>query len=63
MGTRLNRLVRRGWHFVRQLSGDDAYERYLAHHTAHHADMPPLSRKAYFQLQQQQKWSTIKRCC
>lgn len=63
MGTRLNLLLRRSWHFVRQLSGDDAYERYLAHHAACHAETTPLSRKAYFQRQQHQKWSGIKRCC
>ena len=63
MGARLSRLVRRGWRFVRRLSGDDAYERYLAHHAACHAEMPPLSRKEYFQRQQQQKWNGIRRCC
>ncbi len=50
---------RKFWCAIRQLSGDDAYERYLAHHTA----TTPLSRKEFFQHEQQQKWSTIKRCC
>ena len=63
MGTRLNKLLQQGWRFVRQLSGDDAYERYLAYHVACHPETPPLSRKEYFQHQQQQKWSCIKRCC
>ena len=63
MGTRLNRLLRRSWRFVRQLSGDDAYERYLAHHAACHADTPPLSRKEYFQRLQQEKWDGVRRCC
>ena len=63
MGARLGKLLRQGWRFVRQLSGDDAYERYLAHHVACHAEIPPLSRKEYFQQQQQRKWSSIKRCC
>ena len=63
MATRLNQLLRRGWRIVRQLSGDDAYERYLAHHAACHAETAPLSRKAYFQHLQQQKWNGIRRCC
>ena len=63
MGARLNSLLRQGWRFVRQLSGDDAYERYLDRHATCQAGIQPLSRKQYFQLQQQQKWSGIKRCC
>ena len=63
MGTRLNKLLRQSWRMIRQLSGDDAYERYLAHHATCHAETTPLSRKEYFQQQQQQKWSGIKRCC
>jgi uncharacterized short protein YbdD (DUF466 family) len=63
MGTRLTGGLRLLWRVIRQLSGDDAYERYLAHHTACHAETAPLSRKEYFQRQQQQKWSGIKRCC
>ncbi len=51
------------WRALRQLSGDDAYERYLTHHTACHADAAPLSRKEFFRHEQQQKWSDIKRCC
>ena len=63
MATRLKKLLRSCWQNIRQLSGDDAYERYLAHHTACHADTAPLSRKEFFQRTQQQKWSSIKRCC
>ena len=66
MGARLTHLKRRLhklWHAIRQLSGDDAYECYLAHHTACHADAPRLSRKDFFLRQEQQKWGGIKRCC
>jgi uncharacterized short protein YbdD (DUF466 family) len=38
---------RRFWSIVRELTGDDAYERYLAHWRAHHAgDAAPLAREA-----------------
>ena len=55
------------WQNVRQLSGDDAYERYLKHYVEHHAGnddaKPPLSREAFFKQWQDAKWKGIKRCC
>ena len=57
---------------IRQLSGEDAYERYLAHYYQHqnefHANNkanvePPLSREAFFKEWQASKWKGIKRCC
>lgn len=51
------------WRYIRRLSGDDAYERYLAHHAAAHAGEPPLSRKEYFKREQERKWGGIRRCC
>ena len=63
MGTRLKQICVRAWATLRELSGDDAYDRYLAHHADCHADLPLLTRKAFFQQQQQQQWEGIKRCC
>lgn len=61
---RLSGLVRLLWKAVRRLSGDDAYERYLAHHAAHHPeDAPPLSRAEFFRQWQDSKWKGVKRCC
>lgn len=57
---------RQCWQHVRQLSGDDMYERYLAHYAEHHAgetDAPPLSRAAFFRQWQDEKWQGVKRCC
>ncbi|WP_173051639.1 CstA-like transporter-associated (seleno)protein [Candidatus Nitrotoga sp. AM1P] len=51
------------WRTIRELSGDDAYERYIAQHATHYHDTPPLARKDFFLYQQQQKWSGIQRCC
>lgn len=57
------------WQRVRQLAGDDAYERYLAHYHAHHAHhaqdgmAAPLTRAEFFKQWQDQKWTGIKRCC
>lgn len=66
------------WHVIhqnlRQLSGEDAYERYLVRFAAHqkmhavkmndlqHAEMP-LTREAFFKQWQDDKWTGIKRCC
>jgi uncharacterized short protein YbdD (DUF466 family) len=49
-----------GW--LRAVSGDDAYERYLTHHACRHAG-PPLSRKAFYDEREQRKWSGVSRCC
>jgi uncharacterized short protein YbdD (DUF466 family) len=51
------------WRGLRAASGDDAYERYLAHHHQQHANSPLLSRRAFWMQQQQRKWSGVSRCC
>jgi uncharacterized short protein YbdD (DUF466 family) len=51
------------WCVIRELSGDDAYERYIAQHATNYPDTTPLARKDFFLYQQQQKWSGIQRCC
>jgi uncharacterized short protein YbdD (DUF466 family) len=63
MATRLNKLLSALWQGIRQLSGDDGYERYLAHHAAAHHGIRPLQRGEWFARQQQQKWTGVKRCC
>ena len=57
------------WRLVRQLSGDDSYERYLRHYASTHNDTAdhqcdgPLSKAEFFKQWQEQKWNGIKRCC
>lgn len=51
------------WRVIRELSGDDAYERYITQHTTNYPDTTPLTRKDFFLCQQQQKWRGIQRCC
>jgi uncharacterized short protein YbdD (DUF466 family) len=55
--------ARKLWRFIRELSADDAYERYLARHREAHADKPVLSRRAFYLNEQRRKWSGIQRCC
>ena len=63
MGARLTGLLRALWGAMRRISGDDGYERYLAHRAAVHPEVPALPRRTWFAHQLQQKWSGIKRCC
>jgi uncharacterized short protein YbdD (DUF466 family) len=51
------------WGYLRAVSGDDAYERYLAHQAAHHAGEPVATRKDFFNDRQRQKWTGVSRCC
>jgi uncharacterized short protein YbdD (DUF466 family) len=57
------RLLWHVWHFVREVSGDDAYERYLQHVTWFHPDLAPMSRSEHFKFRQEQKWDRLSRCC
>jgi uncharacterized short protein YbdD (DUF466 family) len=60
---RCGSLCKSFWRFVRRLSGDDAYERYLRQHAEHGHQEKPLSRKAFFKQWQDNKWKGVKRCC
>lgn len=51
------------WRGLRAATGDDAYERYLRHQAEAHPGAPPLSRRAFFEAEEQRKWSRINRCC
>jgi uncharacterized short protein YbdD (DUF466 family) len=60
------------WAKIRQLSGDDAYERYLKHYAEHQAEklaegseevVPPLTKEQFFKEWQDGKWNGVKRCC
>lgn len=51
------------WRYLRAVSGDDAYERYLEHHAAHHSGEPIMPRKAFFSDHQRRKWAGVTRCC
>jgi uncharacterized short protein YbdD (DUF466 family) len=57
--------LRQMWNLLRELTGDDAYERYLAHRRTHHAadDAAPLDRAAFYREEQRRKWDGVRRCC
>ena len=51
------------WRYLRQVSGDDAYERYLVHHRQAHPGEAPMTQEQYFRKRQDEKWSKVSRCC
>jgi uncharacterized short protein YbdD (DUF466 family) len=53
----------RAWSLIRSLATDDAYDRYLEHHTAEHAGTAPMNRRAFYLSEQQRKWTGVSRCC
>jgi uncharacterized short protein YbdD (DUF466 family) len=57
------RVLWRAWQFARQLSGDDAYERYLEHARRMHPEQVPMTRAEHYAFMQDQKWSRLSRCC
>jgi uncharacterized short protein YbdD (DUF466 family) len=57
------RLLWSVWRFLRQASGDDAYERYLEHMAGAHPGAAAMSRSQYFRFRQDEKWNRITRCC
>jgi uncharacterized short protein YbdD (DUF466 family) len=56
--------IRKAWQALRRVTGDDAYERYLAHWQGHHAgDGLPLDRRAFYRAELERKWNGVRRCC
>jgi uncharacterized short protein YbdD (DUF466 family) len=51
------------WRWLRRLSGDDAYEQYLAHLRVAHPERTPLARAQFWRDRQVEKWSGVNRCC
>lgn len=48
---------------LRRLSGDDAYERYIAHRCAVHVGEPLPSRHEFWCGEVERKWQGVNRCC
>lgn len=56
-------LLRRCVRAIEALTGEDAYERYLAHHAHRHPGIVPLSRAAFWRAEPERRWSNVNRCC
>jgi len=58
-------LIAKCWRILRQISGDDAYERYLEHWRLRHMHegKRPLTRQEFYNIEQERKWNGVRRCC
>jgi uncharacterized short protein YbdD (DUF466 family) len=52
-----------GLSLLRGVTGDDAYEKYLAHHERTHPGAPPVTPAEFFKAQLEQKWNCVSGCC
>jgi len=60
---RIKQRGRSQWQYLREVSGDDAYERYIAHQLIAHPGQAVLTRTQFFRKRQDEKWSKVSRCC
>ena len=51
------------WHWLRSVSGDDAYERYLEHLRVAHPERQPPSAREFYVDEQKRRWGGVNRCC
>jgi len=51
------------WRWLRRVSGDDAYEQFVAHLRAAHPERTPPARADFYRDRLAEKWSGINRCC
>jgi uncharacterized short protein YbdD (DUF466 family) len=52
-----------GLSLLRGVTGDDAYDRYLAHMRANASGQVPMSAREFFRAQLENKWSCVSGCC
>ena len=63
MRTDARRFLSAGLSLLRGVTGDDAYEKYLAHHERTHPGTPPMTAAEFFQAQLDSKWNCVTGCC
>jgi uncharacterized short protein YbdD (DUF466 family) len=66
--SQLNRALRKAWLWLREVTGDAAYENYLRHCAASEAGSVAstgkrMSRAEFYSDSLRRKYSTINRCC
>jgi uncharacterized short protein YbdD (DUF466 family) len=52
-----------GLSLLRGVTGDDAYDKYVAHLQRTEPDRQPMSAEAFFRAQLEQKWNCVNGCC
>jgi uncharacterized short protein YbdD (DUF466 family) len=61
--TDVKQFLSAGLSLLRGVTGDDAYEKYVAHYERTHPPHPCLSAEEFFKAQLEQKWSCVSGCC
>ena len=56
-GSPLIKPFRYAWEYLREISGENAYDRYLQAHMATHPDKPPMSRGEFYRHRQDEKYN------
>ena len=61
--TRSVGLLKRAWSWLRQVTGDAAYDNYLRHTVRNAEGQRSLSRAEFYQESLRRRYSTPSRCC
>ncbi|HTQ36930.1 MAG TPA: YbdD/YjiX family protein [Steroidobacteraceae bacterium] len=59
----VRRILSGGLSLLRGVTGDDAYEKYLAHMRTSAPRATPLGEREFFRAQLEQKWRCVNGCC
>jgi uncharacterized short protein YbdD (DUF466 family) len=64
--TRVNRVLEKAWRYLREVTGDAAYENYVKYCAAENSNSNPpkrMTRSEFYSDALKRKYSTINRCC
>jgi len=56
--TTLLKPFRYAWEYLKEISGENAYDRYLLVHMATHPEKPPMSRGEFYRHRQDEKYNS-----
>jgi uncharacterized short protein YbdD (DUF466 family) len=56
MASRVLQPIRSAWWYLKEVSGENAYDRYLAVHASTHPGRPPMSRGEFYRQRQDEKY-------
>jgi uncharacterized short protein YbdD (DUF466 family) len=62
-GNPVRQFLSSGLSLLRGVTGDDAYEKYVAHMHNTQPGVEPMDASKFYRAQMEQKWSCINGCC
>ena len=57
MRSRILQPVKHAWEYLKEISGENAYDRYRGVHAATHPGKPPLGRGEFYRQRQDEKYN------